>query len=49
MTKENKFYLWLVVGLVIVGGLAWWMQRRAAIPGTELAGGPPTGAAKTSP
>ena len=47
MTKENKFYLWLVVGLVVVGMGAWWFQKnRAAM---ELGGGPPTGAAKTSP
>jgi len=27
MTKENKFYLWLVVGLVVVGVGAWWYTK----------------------
>lgn len=27
MTKETKFYTWLIVGLVVAGGVAWYVMR----------------------
>lgn len=41
MTKETKFYTWLIGGLVAVGAIAWWMQKNAAT------GAPPSGAKVT--